>query len=80
MSARPDSPGARRWWPVAACTALGAGLGGWVASAAAALSTAADPQEALLRGAGGGALLGLIAGLVLAALLRLLRLVTGRRQ
>ena len=53
-----------------AAIAAGGILGGWLAASAAALSTAADPVLAIVRGAGSGAAGGLIIGLGILAVTR----------
>jgi hypothetical protein len=58
--------GGRYLVSIAAAGAVGAGLGAFLASAAAAMATAVDPGVALMRGAGLGLLGGSAVGTVAA--------------
>jgi len=50
------------WLQLLAAGVVGAGSGAFLANAASAMSTASNPQAAMLRGAGVGFLIGLAVG------------------
>ncbi len=67
--------GVRQWWGLLLPAIIGSMLGGmFIASAATAMASAVDPQEALLRGALIGSGIGIVVG---GLILLLARLVSG---